>query len=98
MMIADVQHTPVARADRLSADADSLLMVMYDQLLANDRGRRLAVVDLAATRATHGAVRMVGGHGTYVPAPGFTGEARFRYTIRDGRGGTDSGWVRVTVS
>lgn len=96
-MLADVQHTPVARADQLATPADTLLTVLYGQLLANDRGRRLAVVDLAATRATHGSVRMIGGHGIYVPADGFTGEARFRYTIRDRDGATDAGWVRVAV-
>ena len=96
-MLADVHHVPVARADHLTTAPDSLLMGMYADLLANDRGRRLAVVDLSATRATHGAVRMIGGHGTYVPAPGFTGEARFRYTVRDRAGATDAGWVRVSV-
>ncbi|WP_243058688.1 Ig-like domain-containing protein [Nocardioides sp. SR21] len=96
-MLIDAGHLPVARADRLSTPADSLLTVHYEELLRNDRGRRLAVVDLAATRATHGSVRMIGGHGIYVPTPGFTGEARFRYTIRDRGGRTDAGWVRVTV-
>lgn len=96
-MLIDVQHQPVARADRLATPADSVLTVYYRDLLGNDSGRRLAVIDLTPTRATHGSVRMIGGHGIYVPADGFTGEARFRYTIRDRDGATDAGWVRVTV-
>jgi hypothetical protein len=109
MMPVDVNHAPVARADRVATAIDTLVYVLYPQLLANDspgpgdRGQRLRVVDVAATPGTHGTVRMVGGHAYYVPAPGFAGQARFRYTVRDNGGtehggvNTDSGWVRVTV-
>ncbi|MGH8171781.1 MAG: Ig-like domain-containing protein, partial [Rhodanobacteraceae bacterium] len=67
-------------------------------VLANDTdpdGDPLAISGV--TTPANGSVSASGGTITYTPANGFSGTDRFTYTIDDGRGGTASANVTVTV-
>ncbi|MEO8460173.1 MAG: Ig-like domain-containing protein, partial [Dokdonella sp.] len=46
----------------------------------------------------HGTVTLTGNSATYTPAIGYSGSDSFNYTISDGRGGTVTGVVMLTVS
>ncbi|MGH2751446.1 MAG: Ig-like domain-containing protein [Actinomycetota bacterium] len=69
-------------------------------VLANDSdpdGDPLTVT--ASTQGADGTVDCTaGGECTYTPDPGFSGADDFDYTIEDGRGGSDSATVNVTVT
>jgi hypothetical protein len=99
-----VNRAPVARTDHLTGHTDTPLIVLYGRLLSNDspgrgeHGQRLRVIGVADDPESPGHVFITGGHAVFVPASGFDGTARFRYTIRDSGGRTDTGTVRVTVS
>jgi hypothetical protein len=77
------EHTPVT-IDVLENDYDP------------DAGDTLAVDSV--TQGTHGYVAIVDDqHVSYGPEPGFNGIDEFTYTVSDGRGGTDTANVEVTV-
>ncbi len=68
-------------------------------VLANDSdpdGDSLSVT--AVTSGTNGAVTTDGAIVTYTPYTGFSGSDSFAYTLSDGRGGTSTGNVAVTVT
>jgi uncharacterized repeat protein (TIGR02543 family) len=83
---------------------DDLLMTSEDtagslNVLANDSdpdGDPISLV--GATDGSHGTVNCIVGVCTYTPAPNYNGTDSFIYTINDGRGGSDSGTVNVTVN
>jgi hypothetical protein len=67
-------------------------------VLANDSdpdGDALTIASVAAP--ANGTAAISGASIVYTPAAGFSGTDRFTYTIRDGRGGTASAAVTVTV-
>ncbi len=51
-----------------------------------------------ASNPPNGTVRIENGQITYTPNPGFVGTDIFPYTISDGRGGTATAFVTVTVT
>ena len=68
-------------------------------VLANDSdpdGNTLTIVSV--TQPASGSVTINGTTLVFTPAPGFSGTARFTYTIEDGHGGTSSAAVSVFVS
>ncbi|MBI4601559.1 MAG: tandem-95 repeat protein [Planctomycetes bacterium] len=93
-----------AEPNRLPAPADDVASVpeggqVLIDVLANDRDPDLDALRVAAvTRPVHGvAEAQAGGKVLYAPEPGFSGQDSFRYTVDDGRGGTASAGVEVTV-
>jgi hypothetical protein len=52
----------------------------------------------SVTMPLNGLATIVGNTVVYTPATGFSGVDRFAYTINDGRGGTASAFVTVTVA
>ena len=87
---------PTAVDDIVIADEDTSIAI---DVLGNDtdgNADALFVVSLGA--ASHGAISL-NGDGTirYVPRTDYQGEDTFTYTMSDGRGGSDTGLVRVTV-
>ena len=87
---------PVAAGDSLTTDEDTAGSV---NVLANDsdpNGDPLTLV--AEANGANGLVSCVGGSCTYTPAKDFSGADSFAYTISDGRGGTSSATVDVTVN
>ena len=49
------------------------------------------------TQGAHGQVTLIGGKATYTPAPGFSGDDSFRYTLRDAAGQVATGSVTLNV-
>ncbi|PZE90467.1 hypothetical protein DEI95_11975 [Curtobacterium sp. MCBD17_008] len=90
---------PKAVDDTASTTAGTPVAVA---VTGNDSGTTLRVsgVGTAAQGApTNGTVTVTGaGTVTYVPADGFSGTDRFRYTVVDPTGGTASATVTVTVT
>ncbi|GAB4268036.1 MAG: hypothetical protein Kow0092_21660 [Deferrisomatales bacterium] len=90
-----VNRAPVAVDDAAVTGEGEPVTV---SVLANDSdpdGDRLTVE--GTTPATSGLVTFGTRSVTYAPAPGFVGTDRFGYTVEDGRGGTATAAVTVTV-
>lgn len=89
---------PVATDDLLMVGANSTENLL--DVLGNDEdddGDNLVVS--AVTAPANGSASIVAGTRiNYVPAAGFVGSDSFGYTVADGRGGSDTATVSVTVS
>lgn len=88
-------RAPVAAADTTTVDEDGA--VVHD-VLANDEdpdGDALTLVTVSSP--DNGTAGISSGRVRYVPAPNFHGSDAFTYTVDDGRGGTDTTTVSVTV-
>jgi large repetitive protein len=98
--VAPVNHAPVAAGDSYATSEDTPLTVAAPGVLTNDTdvdGDGLAAA-LAAGPA-HGTLALnPDGSFTYTPAADFNGTDSFTYTLSDGRGGTATGTVTVTVA
>ncbi|WP_342640293.1 Ig-like domain-containing protein [Rhodoligotrophos ferricapiens] len=89
---------PVAGKDRVYGLAEKPVTISAASLLGNDRdadGDELTLTEVGG--AVNGTVALVEGKVVFTPADGFTGDARFTYTISDGNGGEATGEVTVTV-
>ena len=95
--VTAVNDAPVAHDDVASVPEDGSTGPLV--LLGNDidvEGDALSVT--AVTGPAHGsAVLGSGGEVTYSPAPHYSGQDAFSYTVSDGQGGTDTADVAVTV-
>ncbi|KQV33388.1 MULTISPECIES: DUF4082 domain-containing protein [unclassified Rhizobium] len=97
-----VNTAPVANNDNGFTGVQNTALVIADtQVLANDTdvdGDPLAVT--GASGAVNGSVSYNAQNKTFTftPTTGFTGAARFTYSISDGRGGTSSATVNITVN
>ncbi|MEC4983612.1 MAG: Ig-like domain-containing protein, partial [Oscillatoria sp. PMC 1076.18] len=92
-------ETPVAGDDNVTTRQDTPITIASANLLANDTdadGDTLTVTGVS--NPTRGTVTLNNGNVVYTPAPNFRGEARFDYTINDGKGARDTGRVNVTVT
>lgn len=89
--------SPIASDDSQSfqnAGAEVLIDV-----LANDRDPNGDTLMLTAVGAAqHGTTRTINGKVGYTPTAGYVGADAFSYTITDGKGGSATGMVRVSVS
>jgi hypothetical protein len=89
-------RAPEAVGDSLTTNEDTAATV---DLLANDSdpdGDAISLVE--ATDGAHGSVSCAGALCTYTPVRDFNGADSFTYTIADGRGGTSSATVAITVN
>jgi hypothetical protein len=90
-----VNHDPVAADDTITTQEG----VAGDaNVLANDvdpDGDALTIT--ASSQGAHGSVICGGATCTYTPAAGYTGTDSFTYTVSDGRGGTATASVSVTI-
>lgn len=93
---APANRVPVAWEDFATTPAGTSVTV---NVLSNDTdpdGDLLAVT--AVTQGLHGTVvRNANGSLTYTPGAGFTGNDSFSYTLSDGKGGTATSAVQITV-
>lgn len=91
-----VNNPPVIRDDTARALFGQSVVV---NVLANDSdpdGDVLSVVEVGTP--SHGSASLAGNVVTYTPEPGFSGQDSFTYRVIDGRGGTGSATVRITVA
>jgi Ca2+-binding RTX toxin-like protein len=100
LTISPPNTAPVAADDAgLRTEYGAALTIAAATLLANDTDAdadTLAILSVA--NGTGGTVALVGGNIVFTPAEGFEGDARFSYTVSDGRGGTSTANVTVTVA
>jgi uncharacterized repeat protein (TIGR01451 family)/uncharacterized protein (TIGR03382 family) len=90
--------TPVANDDTLVVNEDAPSTVV--PVLANDTTDPGEVLTVTAVTqpAAGGTVVLENGQVRFTPAPNFSGEVTFTYTVSDGNGGTDTATVTVTVN
>jgi Big-like domain-containing protein len=89
-------RAPQAEPDNASTTFGRAVTI---NVLANDSdpdGNALTIASV--TRPNGGSVSIRGTTIVFTPAPGFSGTARFTYTIDDGHGGTSSASVTVVVA
>ena len=89
-------HPPVAQNDVFTVDQNSSANSL--NVLANDSdpdGDPLTIT--AVNAAAHGTASIVNNRISYTPAAGYAGSDSFTYTIADGRGGSASATVAITV-
>ena len=94
--VTNVNEAPVAEDDTASTDEDTAVVI---NVLGNDADperERLSIESV--TQGEHGAVEIDGGKLTYTPVADFHGDDTFIYTTSDGKGGSDSATVTVTVN
>jgi hypothetical protein len=90
---------PDAVNDSFTATEDTPLQLSTSQLTVNDtdpNGDARTVTSVQG--ATNGTVSLVNGTVTFTPAANYHGPASFTYTISDGKGGTDTATVSITVN
>ena len=88
---------PLATDDTAATAEDAAVPV---QVLANDLNPQAGVLTIGSvsTPAQGVAMELPGGVVQYTPRANFNGTDTFSYSVRDGRGGEDSGIVSITVS
>jgi hypothetical protein len=95
---AGANQPPTANADSASTGQGEPVDI---DVLSNDtdpNGDSLTISDYDNTSGEGGTVDCSGGaQCRYTPAGGFSGTDLFSYTVSDGRGGTDTATVTVTV-
>jgi VCBS repeat-containing protein len=90
-----VNDAPVAVDDKADTREDERVVI---QVLKNDSdpdGDKLSIASV--TQAEHGTVEIVGRNVKYRPDAEFFGTDTFTYTVQDGKGGTATAFVEVTV-
>ncbi len=92
-----VNNPPSAVNDSYTVDRNSSANSL--NVLANDSDPDGDVLSITAVSVpAHGTASIVGNRVSYTPTPGYVGADSFTYTIADGRGGTASATVSITVA
>jgi len=91
---------PLAGDDEFDTNEDVTLNIAAPGLLLNDRGPEgdaltITGVDTTGTQGT--VIWSADGSLTYLPAGDYYGQDRFEYFLSDGRGGSATGHVQITV-
>ena len=89
-------HFPIAQSDSASVTDGSSVTIPVLQNDSDPDGDALAIS--AVTQPAHGTAAISGTSIVYTPGIDFVGNDTFRYTIGDGKGGTASANVTITVS
>ncbi|SEG75008.1 Ig-like domain-containing protein [Bosea lathyri] len=93
--------SPVATDDTgLGTEYGAALTIDPATLLANDSDANSDTLTIQSVTAGNGGTVTLdaNGHVVFVPAEGFSGEASFAYVVSDGKGGSATGNVTVTVA
>jgi hypothetical protein len=92
-----VNHAPVAKADSAGTTPDKAVTV---NVLANDSDvdRNALTISAISSAPLRGTARIVGGKIVYTPAIGFAGIDTLVYQISDGKGGSATGTLTITVA
>jgi VCBS repeat-containing protein len=91
---------PVAGSDSYTATEDVLLSIAAPGVLGNDSDPDAdALTATPATAPVHGTLSLqTNGGFSYTPAANYNGSDGFTYTVSDGRGGTATGSVALSVT
>ncbi|WP_263146283.1 VCBS domain-containing protein, partial [Pseudomonas sp. RIT-PI-AD] len=90
--------TPLSANDSATTREDTPLVLTPATLLGNDSdpdGDRLSIASVQG--ASHGSVALVNGNVVFTPTADYNGPASFTYTATDGKGGTSTATVALTV-
>jgi len=93
--VSAFNDTPVASTDSASTPEDTPVTINVRSNDSDPDGDGLAVQSV--TQGAHGSVTTNGLTVTYSPSANFNGNDAFTYVVADGKGGTDSADVNVTV-
>jgi hypothetical protein len=94
--ITSVNDAPTAVSDTVQVIKDTVTII---DVRANDSdidGDTLSLT--SAAQGAHGSTAVTNGKITYSPASGYTGTDAFTYTINDGKSGTATGTVTITIT
>jgi hypothetical protein len=88
-------QAPIAQADSATTQAATAVTI---NVLANDTDPNGDAISISGfTQPSHGTVASVSGGLRYTPTAGYSGADSFTYTIGDGRGGSATATVSITV-
>lgn len=96
-----INRPPTTAADVVGTRRNVAAQVAAAKLLRNDAdpdGDALTLSAVNPTSAQGGTVTLAGSTLTYLPPSGYVGADTFTYTVTDGRGGSATGTVNVTVT
>jgi hypothetical protein len=97
----EINQPPDAQPDLLGTFQDRAIVISTSKLLANDSdpdGDPISVISVTSDgNPNSGTVSLSGTTITYTPKAGFIGEDTFTYMISDGKGGTATATVTVTM-
>jgi autotransporter-associated beta strand protein len=99
--VLTINQPPVASNTIASVIENQVLVLAKDKLLAgcsDPDGDPLSVASAGPTSTNGGTVSLTSSNITYQPATNFIGTDVFTFVVSDGRGGTATGSVLVTVS
>ncbi len=94
--VAAVNDPPIATDDNAVTDEGDPVVIAV--LLNDTDPDGDPIVVESVTQAENGTVSSDGAEVTYTPVPGFSGVDSFRYTVSDGKGGTDTATVFVAIA
>ena len=91
---------PMAAADATSGLEDASIVIPASSLLANDTDADGDALSISAVGGAVGGTVALNGAGdaVFTPAPEFSGQASFTYTVVDGYGGAATATVTVAVA
>ncbi|ADO69731.1 VcbS repeat protein [Stigmatella aurantiaca DW4/3-1] len=98
VVVTETNNPPVANDDSFRVAKNSgatELDVLANDTTAPDAGETLSITGV--TQPANGTVTFTATRVSFTPPPGFVGPTTFTYTVSDGRGGTDTATVTVTV-
>lgn len=98
--VVTVNLNPVAVADSITTDSNTVLVVFAPKLALNDSdpdGDTVSFAGASGTSTAGGSVVLNGSVISYTPPVDFTGPDGFSYTLNDSRGGTTTGSVLLSV-
>jgi hypothetical protein len=99
--VLTVNRPPVAANTNAGVTENQALVLDNTKLLlqcSDPDGDPLSIISAGPTSTNGGAVSLTSSNITYVPVTNFVGLDLFNYTVSDGRGGTATGGVLVTVA
>jgi cysteine-rich repeat protein len=94
--VSDANDPPVAVADTMTTAEDTAQQLIVTNNDTDADGDTLTIASF--TQPANGTVTFVNTRATFVPALNFNGSTSFQYTLSDGRGGTSTTTVSVTVT
>lgn len=97
--ICPVNDNPLLANDSASGNANTPITIASSALLSNDRDVDGDTLTISSVQnATHGSVSIVGGNVVFTPEAGYSGSASFTYTAIDGKGGSSTATVNVSLA
>ncbi|PSF38702.1 cellulose-binding protein [Aphanothece hegewaldii CCALA 016] len=97
--VKSVNDVPITVNDNFATNKNNSLAIPINQLLSNDSDPDGDILSLiGVNQAVNGSVQLSGTNVLFTPNPNFSGAANFNYTVSDGKGGTSTTQVTVTVN